>query len=126
MRRAISAIRPAEEPALGDDHLVAELEQVHDPGLHAGRAGAVEREHEPVGHAVDAPQHVHDLEQDLVEVGVQVAEHRPPHGVEYGGVYVRRPGAAEEPLRRPEAREIHLLRVPHRYREHKLRVLRNT
>ena len=74
----------------GPRYGVARLEQVRDSGLHPGRARAVEREHQPVGHAVDAPQHRDDVEQDLVEVGVEVAEHRLLHRVEHRGVNVRR------------------------------------
>ena len=116
----------AEVAALPDDHRVARLEQVRDAGLHAGGARAVKGEHEPVRHAIDASQHRDDVQQDLVEVRVEVAEHGPAHRVEHGGVYVRRAGAAQEPLGGPELGEVHALRVPHAHREHKLRVLRNT
>jgi hypothetical protein len=60
----------------------------------------VKRQDEPVGHPVHAPQHLHDLEQDLMKVGIEVAEHRPRHGVEHGRVDVGGAGAAEQPLRR--------------------------
>jgi hypothetical protein len=116
----------AEKPTLGDDDLVAELEQVCDPALHAGRAAAVEGQHEAVGHPVDAPQHGDDVEQDVVKVGVEVAEHRLAHRVEHGRVYVRGSWAAQKSLGRPELGEIHHVRVPEAHREHKLRVLRNT
>ena len=115
-----------EEPALPHDHGVARLEQVRDAGLHPGGTAAVEREDEPVGHPVDAPQHVDDVEQDVVKVRVEVAEHRLPHRVEHGRVYVRGSGAAQESLGRPQLGEFHHVRVPEAHREYKLRVLRNT
>ena len=62
--------------SLGHDYGVAWLQQVLDSGLHPGRARAMQRQHEPVGHAVDAPQHRDDVEQDLVEFGVEVTQHR--------------------------------------------------
>ena len=118
----------AEEPALGDDHRVARLHEVRDAGLHAGRAGAVERQHQAVGHPVHAPQQVHDVEEDLVHLRVEVAEHRPCHRVEHRGVYVRRAGAAEQPFGRPKPGEsvVHPFRVAQDDRDCKLRVLRNT
>ena len=99
---------PSEEAALRHDHGVAGLEQVRYPGLHPGRAGAVQRQDEPVRHAVDAPQHRDDVEQDVVQVGVEVAEHRPAHRVEHRRVHVRRAGAAQKSLRRLELGEVHV------------------
>ena len=78
-------------------------------------------------HAVDAPQHRDDVEQDVVQVGVEVTEHRAAHRVEHRRVHVRRAGAAQKSLRRLE-----LGGGPctsgclSRHRERKLRILRNT
>ena len=118
----------AEEAALGDDHRVARLEQVGDTRLHAGRAGAVEREHEAVRHPVHAPEQLDDVEQDLVHLRVEVAEHRPRHGFKHRWVHVRGTRAAEQPLGRAKLGEsvVHPVRVPYPGHECKLRVLRNT
>jgi hypothetical protein len=119
---------PAEEAALGHDHGVARLHEVHDAGLHAGRARAVERQHQPVGHPVHAPQQRHDVEENLVHPRVEMAEHRARHRVEHGGVHVCRSGAAEQPLWRSKLGEgvFHPQSVAHDHRDCKLRVLRNT
>ena len=117
----------AEEAALGDDHRVAGLDEVHDAGLHAGRARAVEREHQDVRHPVHAQQQADDVEEDLVHLRVEMAEHRPCHRLEYGGIHVRRPGPAEQPLRRSKLGEsvFHPLRLAQVHDDCKLRVLRD-
>jgi hypothetical protein len=117
---------PPEEAALRDDHLVARLEQVRDARLHAGGAGAVQGEHQAAGRAVHAPEHLHDVQQDLVERRVEMAEHRPAHRVEHVRVDVRGAGAAEQALGRREMGEVHHVTVPQRRDEHKLRVFRDT
>jgi hypothetical protein len=90
---------PAEEAGLGHDRRVAGLEQVGEPGLHRGRPGGGEREDVAVRHAPDGAQQRHDLVEDRVERGIEVAEHRAAHGRNDGGLGVRRPGAAEQPVR---------------------------
>ena len=89
-----------EVAALRHDHRVARLDEVHDAGLHAGRAGAVEWQHEAVRHPVHAPQQLHDVEEDLVHLRVEVPEHRPGHRFEHRRVHVRGTGAAQQPLGR--------------------------
>jgi hypothetical protein len=119
---------PAEEAALGHDHRVAGLHEVHDPRLHPGGARAVERQHQAVRHPVHPPQQVHDVEEDLVHRRVEVAEHRLRHGFEHRGVHVRGAGAAEQPLGGSKLGEsvVHPTRVAQPHRDCKLRVLRNT
>jgi hypothetical protein len=96
----------AKEAGTSDDRGLARLQQVGDSGLHARHAGAVQREDEPVGHAVDASQHRHDLEQDLVHVRIEVTEHRPAHGREHRRFDVGRARTAQEALRRVDRRQV--------------------
>ena len=63
----------------------------------------------PSGIRHAAPQHGDDVEQDVVQVRVEVAEHRPLHRVEHGGVDVRGSGAAEQPLRRVEHGQVRFM-----------------
>ena len=96
----------AEEAGLGHHCGVAGLEEVGEAGLHAGGARAVERQHQAVGHAPSLAQQVHYLEQDQVQLGVEMPQQRPLHGLEHRGLYVGGTGATEEPLGRVERREI--------------------
>ena len=41
-------------------------------------------------------------------IRVEVAEHRPAHRVQHGGVNVGRAGSAQEALGRPELGEVHM------------------
>src|ERR671935_1035768 len=75
----------AEVTGAPHDHGVARLDQVRDARLHAGRAGGLDGEHDAVVSAVYLAQVRDYLEQDLVEVGIEVAEHRGLHRLEHGG-----------------------------------------
>ena len=68
---------PAEEAVDADDRRVARLEQVGESRLHARGAGGLQRQHQsgrrgPVG----ATQEAHQLGQEVVQVGVEMAEQR--------------------------------------------------
>ena len=55
-----------------------------------------ERPREAVAALVSAGDHVAQVEQDLVEGRVEVAHHRPLHGLEHLGVNVGRPGPTQQ------------------------------
>ena len=59
---------------------------------------ACRRQDQPALGPVDTAEHVDDVEQDLVQLRVQVPEHRLLHRLEGGGVDVARAWAAEQPL----------------------------
>ena len=88
----------AEVAAGSDDHRLARLDQVGEAGLHPRCPSRLQRQDQPALGAVDAAEHVDDVEQDLVQLRVQVPEHRLLHRLEGGGVDVARPGPAEQPL----------------------------
>ena len=88
----------AEVARRADDDRVARLGEADEAGLHAGRAGRLQRQHEALGVAVDEPQHAHDLVQDRGDLGIEMAEHRLLHRGQRGRRDVGRPGTAEQPI----------------------------
>jgi hypothetical protein len=96
----------AEEPRDGDDGGVARLEQVHEPALHARRPGRLMREDEAALGVVDPALEVDELEQDLVEIRVEVAQHRLLHRLQDGRLDVARARPGEQALRWIEARKV--------------------
>ena len=88
----------AEVAADCDDHRLPRLDQVREAGLHPRGPGRLQRQDDPALGAVDRAKHVDEVEQDLVQLRVEVPEHRLSHRLERGGVEVARPGAAEQPL----------------------------
>jgi hypothetical protein len=88
----------AEVPAHPDDHRVARLEQVREAGLHPGRPGGLNRHDQPRIRPVDPAKKRAQVEQDVVQLGVEMPEHWLSHRLERGGVEVGRAGTAEQPL----------------------------
>jgi hypothetical protein len=88
---------PPEVAAAGDDRGLPGLQQVGDPGLHPGGPGRLQRDQQALPGAKDPPQKLDHLQEDLVEVRVQVAEHRLLHRLEHRELDVGRPRAAQQP-----------------------------
>jgi hypothetical protein len=85
------------EHAVGtDDRGVARLEQVDEARLHAGRAGAADRQRELVLGTEHGAQARHRVVEDGEEFGIHVADQRPGERGNGLGVRVRRPGAEQE------------------------------
>jgi hypothetical protein len=110
----------AEEAAGCHDHGLARLGQRRQAGLHAGRAACGERDRESVAAAVGRLQQLDQVLQDLVEVGVEMAQHRPLHGLEHARVDVGRARTAQQALGRVEW----CRQVAHRTILHHLRSIR--
>ena len=75
---------PPEEAIDPDDGRVPGLEQVGEPALHPGGPGGLERERQPAFGLVGDPLERHDLEQDVGEVRVHVAQQWFLHGGQRG------------------------------------------
>ncbi len=75
---------PPEEAVDPDDGRVPGLEQVGEPALHPRGPGGLEREHQPAFGLVGDPLERHDLEQDVGEVRVHVAQERLLQGGQRG------------------------------------------
>ena len=66
--------------------------------------GRLQRQRDAVLDAVDGAQHLDQLEQELVERRIEVAEHRLTHRGQHGRLYVGGARAAEEPVWRGKRR----------------------
>src|SRR5699024_708673 len=65
----------AEEPTGRDDHRLTRVDERHQPGLHTGGAWEGGRDHQSVLLAVNGAEHVDELGEHSVEVGIEVAVH---------------------------------------------------
>ena len=82
-----------------DNGLVARLDEVDEARLHAGGAGAADRQRQRVRGPKDRAQAIADLVEHREEVWIEVPEHRSLERFHDLGIRVRRPGPEQEPLR---------------------------
>ena len=111
---ALGHLRDAvpEEAGVRDDRGVARLEQVLQAALHAGGARGLVREHQPALRLVDLALEVDDLVEDVVQVGIQVAQHRLLHRGEHARLHVAGAGPGKQALRGIERGEVGWRRHP--------------
>ena len=113
----------AEEAGVGDNDRLPRRDQIDDSGLHRGGPGARQGEHERVlGRPPRVTQQLDRVEQQLVQIGVEVAEHRPLHRGDHARVGVGGAGAGEQPRRRIEWGGVHRPSLADRGCEYNLRI----
>jgi hypothetical protein len=96
-------LHAAAEHAVDADHdRVAGLDEIHERGLHAGRAGPGDRDRQRVLGAERVLQQALQIVHHRDELRIEMPDRRPAHGGEHARVDIRGTRAHQGPGRREE------------------------